>query len=198
MNDSNDPVSHQKILFHTSWCSIARALLTLQNTTASQPSSLHGNAWSAQKGASGLWEKTTKNNLNIGIWSNYNISPTYSRFPLNKVIFLTKPPFGGNRSCEVAIIWPEEWSSICGTNRLDLNVFFGTLQENREPQTSLPLPEEHCSWNPWIFWDLPQIFLVEIFVGRKVGMEFLPGTFQFGWLTWFRLTGVNSPSLYRV
>ena len=29
------------------------------------------------------------------------------RFPWNKGISLTKPPFGGNRSCEVAIIWPD-------------------------------------------------------------------------------------------
>ena len=77
MNDSNDPVSHQqKILFHTSWCSIARALLTLQNTTASQPSSLHGNAWSAQKGALGLWkkqQKTSKNNLHMDVSKNRGI-----------------------------------------------------------------------------------------------------------------------------
>ena len=30
------------------------------------------------------------------------------RFPWNKKISLTKPPFGV-RSCEVAIIWPETW-----------------------------------------------------------------------------------------
>ena len=30
-----------------------------------------------------------------------------SRFPCYKGISLTKPPFGGNRSCEVAIICPE-------------------------------------------------------------------------------------------
>ena len=30
------------------------------------------------------------------------------RFPWNKAIFLTKPPFGV-RACEVAIIWPDKW-----------------------------------------------------------------------------------------
>ena len=36
----------------------------------------------------------------------HNISPT-TRFPWNFTgICLTKPPFGENRSCEVAIIWP--------------------------------------------------------------------------------------------
>ena len=30
------------------------------------------------------------------------------RFPWNKGISLTKPPFGGNRSCEVVIIWPDQ------------------------------------------------------------------------------------------
>ncbi len=36
------------------------------------------------------------------------------RFPWNKGISLTKPPFGV-RSCEVAIIWPEKWftRSLC-------------------------------------------------------------------------------------
>ena len=33
------------------------------------------------------------------------------RFPWNKGISLTKPPFGGNRSCEVAIIWPDPCTS---------------------------------------------------------------------------------------
>ncbi len=35
------------------------------------------------------------------------------RFPWNKGISLTKPPFGV-RSCEVAIIWPDQIISICG------------------------------------------------------------------------------------
>ena len=33
------------------------------------------------------------------------------RFPWNKGISLTKPPFGV-RSCEVAIIWPDVWSTF--------------------------------------------------------------------------------------
>ncbi len=33
-----------------------------------------------------------------------------ARFPWNKRVSLTKRPFGGNRSCEVAIIWPDDWS----------------------------------------------------------------------------------------
>ena len=32
------------------------------------------------------------------------------RFPWNKGISLTKPPFGGNRSCEVAIISPDVYT----------------------------------------------------------------------------------------
>ena len=39
-------------------------------------------------------------------------------FPWNKGISLTKPPFGGNRSCDVAIIWPDLW--IVWTWRLSL------------------------------------------------------------------------------
>ena len=35
------------------------------------------------------------------------------RFPWNKGNSLTKPPFGGNRSCEVAIIWPDPWCKAC-------------------------------------------------------------------------------------
>ncbi len=35
-----------------------------------------------------------------------------SRFPWNKGISLTKPPFGENRSCEVAIIWPDYMENI--------------------------------------------------------------------------------------
>ena len=35
-------------------------------------------------------------------------------FPWNKGISLTKPPFGGPRSCEVAIIWPD--SLLLGKN----------------------------------------------------------------------------------
>ena len=31
------------------------------------------------------------------------------RFSWNNGISLTKPPFKGSRSCEVAIIWPETW-----------------------------------------------------------------------------------------
>ena len=36
-----------------------------------------------------------------------------SRFPWNKGGSLTKPPFGGNRSCEVAIIWPDVCINRC-------------------------------------------------------------------------------------
>ena len=38
------------------------------------------------------------------------------RFPWNKGISLTKPPFGV-RSCEVAIIWPDDWTCFCHVRR---------------------------------------------------------------------------------
>ena len=41
------------------------------------------------------------------IWPNGIIFFRQPRFPWNKGISLTKLPFGGNRSCEVTIIWPE-------------------------------------------------------------------------------------------
>ena len=49
------------------------------------------------------WKKIPSNTQTSG----QNIIFHQPRFPWNKGISFTKPPFGGNRSCEVAIIWPE-------------------------------------------------------------------------------------------
>ena len=50
-----------------------------------------------------FWEKSSMNH------SGQIIIFHQPRFPWNKEISLTKPPFGV-RSCEVAIIWPEVWT----------------------------------------------------------------------------------------
>ena len=52
----------------------------------------------------------------LKVWSLYSSGPIIlfhqPRFPRNKIIFLTKPPFGENLSCEVAIIWPDSYITI--------------------------------------------------------------------------------------
>ncbi len=50
------------------------------------------------------------------IWPN-GIIFHQPRFPWNKGISLTKPPFGGNRSCEVAINWPDVKKSYRPLNK---------------------------------------------------------------------------------
>ncbi len=45
-------------------------------------------------------------------------------FSWNKGISLTKPPFGENRSCEVAIIWPDFFRSYKGDSKLAFFVSF--------------------------------------------------------------------------
>ncbi len=52
----------------------------------------------------------TRSRLAIaGRWSLAKVRQTTGtlKYPWNKGISLTKPPFGGNRSCEVAIIWSD-------------------------------------------------------------------------------------------
>ena len=59
------------------------------------------------------WIKPQINLLHWINWSGQIIIFHQPRFPWNKWIFLTKPPFGGNRSCNVAIIWPDwYWSTV--------------------------------------------------------------------------------------
>ena len=54
------------------------------------------------------------------IWPN-GIIFHQPRFPWNKGISLTKPPFGV-RSCEVAIIWPVKW--FFGEDHYSIGIYF--------------------------------------------------------------------------
>ena len=60
-----------------------------------------------------LWLCTTQKSIQRFQQSGQIIIVHQPSFPWNKKISLTKPPFGV-RSCEVAIIWPEQWFSLLG------------------------------------------------------------------------------------
>ena len=82
------------------------------------------------------WKKSvTKHSKFYGINSGQIIIFHQPRFPWNKGISLAKPPFGV-RSCEVAIIWPDQ-SSFFTTHWL-------TLPKTNRKVLSAPIIEGQC------------------------------------------------------
>ena len=57
-----------------------------------------------------VWRALIPLSLRCSMYSGQIIIFHQPRFPWNKGISLTKPPFGV-RSCEVAIVWPDVWHS---------------------------------------------------------------------------------------
>ncbi len=79
-------------------------------------------------------------------WNNISPSP---RFPWNKGISLTNQPFGGNRSCEVAIICPERWvEMVHGHPPCAL-----MLKPPMEPRSKKPGVPDTFLLESWLFND---------------------------------------------